>query len=186
MTANEAATQSAKRSTGPRGRNERPTYSDASFAVPDTVVTDLRILGDALLALALGGAVGWERERKGKGAGFRTMMLVSFASFLFVEVRLAAGTQTAALEGEPGVRADPVRSIQAIAAGLGFLGGGLVFRSEAEDRVHGLTTAASLLVVSPIGIAVALHHYVLAIGSAALLVLVLGSAERVERFARRP
>jgi len=145
--------------------------------VPDVVLTDLRTLADAVLALALGGAVGWERERKKKGAGFRTMMLVSFASFLFVEVSLAVD----AADGSGG---DPVRAIQAIAAGLGFLGGGLIFRDRSEDRTHGLTTAASLLVVSPIGIAVALDHYVLAVGSAVLLVLVLSVAERFERFAR--
>ena len=145
-------------------------------AMSDLAAADLRTLADALLALALGGVVGWERERKGKGAGFRTMMLVSFASFLFVEVSLAADAA-----GDGG---DPVRAIQAIAAGLGFLGGGLVFRDRRDDRTHGLTTAASLLVVSPIGIAVALGHYVLAVGAAVLLVLVLGVAERAERYAR--
>jgi len=150
--------------------------------VPDVLTSDLRALGDAVLALALGGLVGWERERKGKGAGFRTMMLVSFASFLFVEVSLVAAAD-AALDGAA-VRSDPVRAIQAIAAGLGFLGGGIVFRDSAQARTHGLTTAASLLVVAPIGIAVALHHYALAIGSAVLLVFVLSVAERFERFAR--
>lgn len=151
--------------------------------MPDVVASDLRVLADALLALALGGVVGWEREGKGKGAGFRTMMLVSFASFLFVEVSLMAGIDAAALSGDD-VRADPVRAIQAIATGLGFLGAGLVFRDRSENRTHGLTTAASLLVVSPVGIAVALGHHVLATGSAVLLVLVLSAAELIERYAR--
>lgn len=153
--------------------------------MPDVLIADLRTLADAVLALALGGIVGWERERKGKGAGFRTMMLVSFASFLFVEVSVAAGPVAAGAAPGDAVQSDPVRAIQAIAAGLGFLGGGLVFRDRSENRTRGLTTAASLLVVSPIGIAVALAHYALAVGSAVLLVLVLGSAERVERFAQR-
>ena len=151
--------------------------------MPDVLASDLRALADAVLALALGGLVGWERERKGKGAGFRTMMLVSFASFLFVEVSLLAGADVAAIDGGA-VRSDPVRSIQAIAAGLGFLGGGIIFRGSAETRAHGLTTAASLLVVAPVGIAVALHPYALAGGSALLLILVLHVAERFERFAR--
>ena len=152
--------------------------------MPDVLASDLRTLADALLALALGGLVGWERERKGKGAGLRTMMLVAFASFLFVEVSLSAGVSGAAVPGD-GVQSDPVRAIQAIATGLGFLGAGIVFRDRESDRTRGLTTAASLLVVSPIGIAVALGHYALAVGSSVLLVLVLGSAERAERFARR-
>ena len=147
----------------------------------DLLASDLRTLADGLLALALGGVVGWERERKGKGAGFRTMMLVSFASFLFVEVSMFVGAS-----GPTGevVQADPTRAIQAIAAGLGFLGGGLVFRDASQERTRGLTTAASLLVVSPVGIAVALGHYALAVGAAVLLVLVLGAAERFERLAR--
>lgn len=140
------------------------------------IASDLRILTDAVLALVLGGVVGWEREQKQKGAGFRTMMLVAFASFLFVEVSLAADTA--------GGGGDPVRAIQAIATGLGFLGGGLVFRDRDHERTRGLTTAASLLVVSPIGIAVALDHYVLAVGATVLLVLVLSVAERFERYAR--
>lgn len=141
---------------------------------------DLRILADALLALALGGVVGWEREHKRKGAGFRTMMLVAFSSFLFVELSIAAG-----VEGLGDVQTDPVRAIQAIATGLGFLGAGIVFRDRVENRTHGLTTAASLLVVAPLGIAVAMEHYALAIGSTALLVLVLVGAERLEtRFIR--
>ena len=148
--------------------------------MPDVLATDLRTLADGLLALALGGLVGWERERKGKGAGFRTMMLVSFASFLFVEVSLLVGLSGAAVPGSD-IRADPTRAIQAIAAGLGFLGGGLVFRDRSEHRTRGLTTAASLLVVAPIGIAVSLGHHVLAVGSAVLLVFVLGVAERFER-----
>lgn len=144
--------------------------------MPDPFATDLRALADGLLALALGGAVGWERERKGKGAGFRTMMLVSFSAFLFVEVSVVAGAF-----GRGDVQTDPVRAIQAIATGLGFLGAGIVFRDRQEDRTRGLTTAASLLVVAPIGIAVAFEHYVLAIGSTLLLVLVLSSAEYVDR-----
>jgi putative Mg2+ transporter-C (MgtC) family protein len=151
--------------------------------MPEIVATDLRLLADALLALALGGVVGWERERKGKGAGFRTMMLVSLSAFLFVEVSIAAGADAAQLPGSD-VRSDPVRAIQAIATGLGFLGAGIVFRDREAHRTRGLTTAASLLVVAPIGIAVAVGHYVLAIGSAVLLVLVLSAAERVERLVR--
>ncbi|HEX9951522.1 MAG TPA: MgtC/SapB family protein [Rubricoccaceae bacterium] len=148
----------------------------------DTALADLLSLAQGVLALALGGAVGWERERKNKGAGFRTMMLVSFASFLLVKVSLIAG------ESYPGsemVRTDPVRSIQAVATALGFVGAGIIYKHRSEDRTRGLTTAAAVLAVSPVGIAVALGRPVLAIGATVLLVLVLDWGQRFEeRFAR--
>ena len=147
--------------------------------MPSVVLADLATLAEGLLALALGGLVGWERERKGKGAGLRTMMLVSFASFLYIKVSVMAGASGSADEGV--LQTDPVRAIQAIVAGLGFVGGGIVFRDQSEGRTHGVTTAAALLAVSPIGIAVALGHYVLAAGTAGLLVLVLGTFERFEK-----
>lgn len=149
----------------------------------DVALTDLRLLADAVLAAALGGVVGWERERKNKGAGFRTMMLVSLASYLFVVVSLAAA---AAVPTGEMVRTDPVRAIQSIATGLGFVGAGLVFRDRQENRTRGLTTAAALLAVAPVGVAVAVGHVVLAVGTTLLLVLILSAGDVVEeRYIRR-
>ena len=144
----------------------------------DTALSDLLLLAEGLIALALGGLVGWEREREGKDAGLRTMMLVSFASFLFLKVSLLAGAVDPTIDDA--TQTDPVRAIQAIATGLGFVGGGLVFRDRGDKRTRGVTTAAAILAVSPVGIAVALGHYVLAAGTAAILYLVLGRVERVE------
>lgn len=143
------------------------------------VTADILALAQGLLALALGGAVGWERERKGKGAGLRTMMLVSFGSFLFVKVSLAAGSLDPLGTGAS-VETDPVRAIQAIATAIGFVGAGVVFRDREQNRTRGVTTAAALLAVSPVGIAVAVGHYVLAIGAALLMVLVLSVGDRIE------
>lgn len=149
----------------------------------DLALADLRLLADAVLAAALGGVVGWERERKNKGAGLRTMMLVSLSSYLFVVVSLAAA---AAGPGGEMVRTDPVRAIQSIATGLGFVGAGIVFRDRRENRTRGLTTAAALLAVAPVGVAVAVGHVVLAIGTAGLLVLILTAGDRIEdRYIRR-
>lgn len=145
----------------------------------DTALSDLVLLAEGLLALALGGVVGWEREREGKDAGLRTMMLVSFASFLFLKVSLLAGAVDPTVDDA--TQTDPVRAIQAIATGLGFVGGGLVFRDRGDKRIRGVTTAAAILAVSPVGIAVALGHYVLAAGTALILYLVLGRLERVEK-----
>lgn len=136
------------------------------------------MLAQSLLALFLGGLVGWEREASNKGAGLRTMMLVSFASFLFVKVSLFAGLVFA--DGAE-VRTDPIRAVQALVTGLGFVGAGVVFHEQRSGRTHGLTTAATLLAVAPIGIAVALERYVLAVGTALLLLVVLRLVEKAER-----
>lgn len=145
----------------------------------ETALSDLRVLADALLALALGGVVGWEREAAGKGAGLRTMMLVTLASFLFVEVSLVISAEAVASGASN--RVDPVRAVEAIVTGIAFVGAGLVFRGRGSERVHGLTTAASLLAVAPVGIAVALGHYVLAAGVTLLLLVVLRLLLRFEQ-----
>ena len=146
--------------------------------MPPVVEADLLMLAQGVLALVLGGVVGWEREAKGKGAGLRTLMLVSFTSFLFVKVSLLAGFSA---EGGAEVRTDPIRAIQALVTGIAFVGAGLVFRDRgAEGRTHGLTTAATLLAVAPVGVAVALGHYVLAVGTTLLLLVVLHPVERLE------
>lgn len=144
----------------------------------DHALTDLASLAEGLLALALGGIVGWERKNGGKDAGFRTMMLVTFASFLFVEVSMIAGSLG---PDDTTVRTDPVRAIQAVATALGFVGAGIIYRDRNEERTRGLTTAAAVLAVSPVGMAVAVGHYVLAVGATVLLVLVLGPVDRIER-----
>jgi putative Mg2+ transporter-C (MgtC) family protein len=143
----------------------------------EVALQDLQVLAQSLLALALGGLVGWERETSNKGAGLRTMMLVSFASFLFVKVSLFAGLAFAD-GGE--VRTDPIRAVQALVTGLGFVGAGIVFHERENGRVRGLTTAATLLAVAPVGIAVALDRYVLAVGTTLLLLVVLRVMAKLE------
>ena len=150
----------------------------------DTVPQELLALAEALLALALGGLVGFEREAAGKWAGLRTHMLVCLSAFLFVKTGQLVTVATALLWAASGVpadaiRSDPVRIIQAVAVGISFVGAGAVFRD--RDRVRGLTSAASLLVVAPIGLSVALGRYVLAAGAAVLVVVVLRLLDWVER-----
>jgi putative Mg2+ transporter-C (MgtC) family protein len=60
-----------------------------------------------------------------------------------------------------------------VAIGIGFLGSGVIFVSRHEDRVQGLTTAASIWATAAIGIAAGLEHYVLAVGATVLLLFVL-------------
>src|SRR5918911_455370 len=135
------------------------------------VRTELALLVRLLAAGVLAGILGWEREYAGKPAGFRTHILVGVASALFT---VLAGLSVGDYSGpEGGLRSDPVRVIQAVAIGIGFLGSGIIFVARDGEHVRGLTTAASIWATAAIGISAGLGHYVLAGGATLILLLVL-------------
>ena len=129
--------------------------------------SEIQILGKVALAALLGGLVGLEREFAERPAGLRTHMLVGATAALFV---LLAAQMISSFEPQNIVTVDPVRVIEAIVVGVSFLGAGTIFKytRQGEGVVEGLTTSASILSVSAIGIAVALDAFVLAVGAALL------------------
>lgn len=141
---------------------------------------ELYVLWQAVIAIALGGVLGWEREAAGKWAGLRTHMLVCLAAMLFVKIGQFLITDAQAALNADTLRTDPVRIIEAIVTGIAFLGAGIIFRDPERNVARGLTTAASLLTVTPIGIAVAIERYVLAVGTTLLVLFVLRGMRRVE------
>lgn len=146
---------------------------------------DLRILLNVGLAMLLGGVIGLERETAQKPAGFRTHMLVSGAAALLVALSLLLVDVFDAARTSGALEADPIRVIQAVIVGISFLGAGTIFRSKGGD-VHGLTTAASLLMSSGIGIAVAVQRTALAVALTVLVFVVLRVLGAVEaRMQRR-
>jgi putative Mg2+ transporter-C (MgtC) family protein len=150
-------------------------------------MSGLADLGLVFLAMLLGGLVGLEREWSRKPAGLRTHMLVSGASALFVLLSYTV-TQDMALR-TPGenVSADPTRVILAIVTGISFIGAGTVIRHSGQNRpdgVVGLTTAASLLMASGVGVGIALEQYVLSAGAVILSVLTMRVLLIVEQYAR--
>jgi putative Mg2+ transporter-C (MgtC) family protein len=121
------------------------------------------------VAAVLGGAIGFERETLNKPAGLRTHMLVSLGAAMFMVIALLV---VADYGGDPVQgRIDPTRIGSTIVTGIGFLGGGIIFRT--EDRIRGLTTAAGLWVAAAIGMAVGGGYYVLAVGGTGLSLVVL-------------
>jgi putative Mg2+ transporter-C (MgtC) family protein len=140
--------------------------------------TELALLIRLVVAALLAGALGWERQTAHKQAGLRTHMLVGIASALFTVVAELVATQGPA--GTGGTPFDPIRVIQAVAVGIGFLGSGVIFVTKGET-ISGLTTAASLWATAALGLAVGLQHYVLAIGATLLMLVVLRGLERFER-----
>ena len=135
----------------------------------------LAIIATVAYAMLLGGAVGFERELKDRPAGFRTHMLVAGAAALLVGLGDLLAVHFSAETYRELVRVDPIRLIEAVVAAVGFLGAGAIFRrGDGEaDRVSGLTTAASMLMVAAIGIAAGLGSYLLALGATLLTLVVL-------------
>jgi putative Mg2+ transporter-C (MgtC) family protein len=132
---------------------------------------ELQFLIRLLVAATLAAVPGWEREHARKSAGLRTHMLVGIAAALYTAIAQLAVADIS--PGEKAFQADPIRAIQAVAIGIGFLGSGVIFVSRHEDRVQGLTTAASIWATAAIGIAAGLEHYILAVGATILLLFVL-------------
>ena len=132
---------------------------------------DVTIVLRLIVAIILGGVIGWERESVGKAAGIRTHAFVAMGAALFIALGDLV-IRDFQVYGEQ-VRFDPLRLIEAIVAAIGFIGVGTIFLSRERDQVQGLTTAASLWVTAAVGIAVGLEHYLLAVASTALGFLVL-------------
>ena len=131
------------------------------------------ILAEVALAMLLGGLIGVEREMADKPAGFRTHMLVAGAAALLVGLGDALILRFHVSTNE-GMRSDPIRIVEAIITGIAFLGAGTIFRrTDKKEHVEGLTTAASILMSSALGIAVALRQFVVAIGVTFLALIVL-------------
>ena len=133
-----------------------------------TPLTDTELIQRLLLAAAIGGLLGAERELRRKSAGFRTNILIALGAAIFTIASAALATGSA----------DPTRIAAQIVTGIGFLGAGTILRN--RDGVHGLTTAATVWVNAALGVAAGGGLYRLAIigGTIVLAVLlVLGPIE---------
>lgn len=109
-----------------------------------------------LLAGVLGGAIGIERDLRGKWAGTRTYLLVALGAALMMLVSKHGF----------GGEGDPARVAAQIVSGIGFIGAGAIMFD--RHAVHGLTTAAGIWVVAGIGMAAAAGLYVLALAATLL------------------
>jgi len=140
--------------------------------------SQLVILLQVGLAAVLGGIIGAEREYGGKAAGLRTHMIVCAASALL----LGLGRLIALSCASNAV--DPSRVIQAVVTGISFLGAGTIIFHKREGSVEGLTTAASILLVAAVGMAVAIDAYFLAVGVTVCALIVLSGMGGLEKWLR--
>ena len=130
------------------------------------------IVGRLLLASALGGIIGLERQLRHKPAGLRTNILISSGAALFTVI---------SYEMAATVGGDHTRIAAQIIPGIGFIGAGVVIRD--RGAVTGITSAATIFVMASIGMACGAGLPVTAIFATLLLLVslvILGAAE--ERF----
>lgn len=132
-----------------------------------------------IAAVVCGGAIGWERETQNKPAGLRTLMLVALgaASFTLITMALVAHLPTL----------DPLRVVDGVIGGIGFLGAGVIIQS--RGTVMGITTAAAIWVVGSLGVACGVGEYRIALFVTVLGLLILHPVAHLEealnRFYRR-
>ena len=142
---------------------------------------ELRMVANLMFAMVLCGLRGLNRERADRTAGLRTQMLVVGAAAFLVNLAALLAERFQLVTEHADIEVDPTRVIQAIVIGIGFLGAGTIFKHAREDKVEGLTTAASLLLASVIGIAVGMRLYVAATLATLLALLVLTVVAGIER-----
>lgn len=138
------------------------------------------IAGRLGLATLLGALVGLNREISRKPAGLRTHALVSLAAALATVVGMMLA------QGAAGDPSAPARIIQGIVAGVGFIGGGVIMFREDIHMTHGLTTAASIWIVSAVGVAVGGGLWWTALVAVGLSLLVLTLGRRIDQALHQP
>ena len=121
-----------------------------------------------LLSVLVGAVVGAEREYRNKSAGFRTLMLITLGSTIFTILSRKIAPD------------NPDRIAANILTGLGFLGAGTLFRE--DNKMTGLTTAASIWATAALGMAIGSGHYILALGGMVLIMIILFVLTYVEPY----
>ena len=136
-----------------------------------------------VLAIVIGGVVGFNREYENRPAGFRTHVLVCLGATVAALIQVQLGyyvvneiAKTPNLSGVLSV--DTGRVICQVISGVGFLGAGTIIRTKAS--VKGLTTAASIWAVACVGIAVGMGFYTISILSGIGIVIALVLLKRFE------
>ncbi|MEI8073621.1 MAG: MgtC/SapB family protein [Bacteroidota bacterium] len=130
---------------------------------------DYEILFRFLLAALWGGIVGAERQYRSKSAGFRTMIMISMGACFF--------TMMSMLIGAP---ASHDRIASNIVTGIGFLGAGVIFRG--ENRINGITTAATIWAVAAVGMGIGAGYYFAASCASVLIFLILAVLPFLENY----
>lgn len=128
-------------------------------------------------ATICGGIIGLDRELREKPAGFRTMMLVSLASSIFMIITFKLMQLSNEVYGN--LQTDPIRVIEAVITGVAFLGAGAIIQS--RGSVRHMTTGATIWLAGSAGVACGAGYLVIAALTTFLgflIVSVIGALEK--------
>lgn len=134
----------------------------------DILATLLKLV----LAIALGGLIGLEREASQKPAGFRTNILVCVGSTMMMTLAVLL------VQSKGGSPDTLVRMAAGVITGMGFLGAGTIL--QARGTIAGLTTASTLWLVAGLGLVIGAGYYVPALIFTALTITTLLLFGRIE------
>ena len=124
------------------------------------MVISYTLLVKIVLSVIVGGIIGAERELRSKSAGFRTLILICVGATLF--------TIFSQIIGGSG---NPDRIASNIVSGIGFLGAGVIFKT--DNRVNGITTAATIWITAALGMGIGCGYYILSLLGCRLVLLIL-------------
>lgn len=149
-----------------------------------TQVTAWETAGRIGLALLLGALIGAQRELDGRPAGLRTHALLATATAVFGLLSVGAFEPFVVERAESNVQVDVTRIASYVVAGVGFIAGGTIVKTNKRD-IHGLTTAAALLLAAAVGLACGLGAYATALIATGVTVVVLLLDVPVQRASAR-
>ncbi len=147
-------------------------------------MTSIEILTRLIIAVFIGGIIGFEREYKNRPAGLRTHMLVcvgscviSIIQMLMIEEATNMVLTNPVLSSS--IKVDIGRMAAGVISGMGFIGAGTIIHH--KGSISGLTTAATLWIVSCLGIAIGMGYYFLSISTTVIILLVVVLIKKFEK-----
>lgn len=132
---------------------------------------ELELIAKILIAAVLGFLIGIERKGGEKGAGSRTFTLISVGATTFTKLGI----------GGFDMSAEPTRLAAQIITGVGFIGAGVIWKSEEKQSLHGLTTAAAIWTAAAMGISVGLGYFYSALSLTVIMMFILSRGHPVEK-----
>jgi len=143
----------------------------------------IEILTRIMLAIVIGGFIGYEREMKNRPAGFITHTLVCVGAAIVSLIQLNMVQDTVEIiNNNPllasALKADIGRIVAQVITGVGFLGAGTIIID--KGSVKGLTTATTLWVVACLGLAIGLGYYEISVISAIVIIFIIVVLKKFE------